>query len=167
MKNYLWTISGADGAQHTITLTTDFLTNRFDITVDDAPFPVPASRRHYVMGFAKHTLSVGGKTCHLMVRGTQADLAVDGKFLDCELPYVPYPPIPKFLSFYLMLCALSCVLAGVPSLLVGLVASVRCGRAATSPFLTRHEKLVSCATSAVASLAIAVILALIQQLLKG
>ena len=156
MKHYEWTITGTDSAQHTVTLDTDFRANQFDITVDGTPFPVEASRRHYFSGFAKHTLSVGGKTCHLMARGTEADLAVDGRFLSCGLPYVPYPPIPKFLGTFVFLCAVTCLAGTLPGIL-GVIACLYCGRTATSPFLKKSVKRKRCGNATAIVWAVALV----------
>lgn len=165
MKHFQWTVTGTDRQDHTVTLETDFFKNRFDIEVDGAPFPVKASRRHYIHGFAKHTVSVGGKTCHLMAHGTRADLAVDGRFIDCRLPYVPFPPIPKFLRLYMILCAFACLVCGFLSLPIGLTGVVRCSRTATCPFLTKDAKRKTCGITTlivwVLSLAVALLVAVL------
>ena len=156
MKHYQWSVSGTDGADHLVTLDTDFRTNRFDVAIDGVPFPVQASRRHYVLGFAKHTLSVGGKTCHLLARGTQADLAVDGKFLTCALPYVPFPPIPKFLGPFIFLCAITALFGTLPGI-VGVAGCIYCGRSATSPFLNKAAKRKRCGRAAAAAWIVALV----------
>ena len=165
MKSYQWSIKDSENMLHTVALETDLRANRFDITVDGVPFPVKASRRHYYMGFAKHTLSVGGKTCHLLARGFQADLAVDGRFIDCQLPYVPYPAIPKFLRLYAILCSLLCLLGTIPTALLGVVAAIFCFRVCYSPFLNRPTKLRRCATATVISWSVSLVCVFLKALL--
>ena len=160
MKHYEWTVHGSDALSHTVTLDTDFRANRFDITIDGTPFPVETNRRHYYMGFAKHTLPVAGKTCHLMAWGTKADLAADGKFLICGLPYVPYPPIPKFTGTFMILCALTSLFGAVPGL-VGVAGCIYCFRTATDPFLPKPTKRKRCGNAAAIAWGVAVVAALI------
>ena len=163
MKHYEWTVTGSDALSHTVTLDTDFRTNRFDIVIDGATYPVPPSRRHYFYGFAKHTLPVGGKTCHLMAWGTQADLAADGRFLTCALPYVPYPPIPKFMGTFMILCALTALFGIIPGI-VGVVGCVFCFRTGTNPFLNKAAKRKRCGNAAAIAWAVAAAAGLIQLL---
>lgn len=144
MKQYRWTVADSTGFDHEVTLQTSIWSNKLTITVDGRETVVKPRGTQNLMGIQDHTLPVGDKTCHLVVLGRQADLAVDGQYLVSKRPYLPYHKTPKWVWIFWILCVLICLGGGAIPWLIGLTAAVQCGRTAMSPYIDTRAKVFTC-----------------------
>ncbi len=144
MKHFQWTVTGSDGFDHSVTLTRSVWSNKLTITIDGAETVVKPRSQQVMTGIIDHTLPVGGKTCHLVVMGQQADLAVDGQYLTAKRPYLPYRTRPKWVWIFWILCLAVGAMGGALPWLIGLTAAIQCGRTAVSPYIDEKKKLRIC-----------------------
>jgi hypothetical protein len=144
MKEFRWTVADSTGFDHEITLKTSVWTSKLTITVDGTETVVKPQGAQAMLGLTDHTLSVGDKTCHLVVLGRQADLAVDGQYLTSKRPYLPYMKRPKWVWIFWVLCIAVCIGGGAIPWLIGLTAAVQCGRTSVSPYIETRSKVLTC-----------------------
>ena len=78
MKEFHWTVTDSTGFDHEVALKTSTWASKLSITVDGTETVVKPQGSQALLGLVDHTIPVGDKTCHLVVMGRQADLAVDG-----------------------------------------------------------------------------------------
>lgn len=144
MKLYHWTVADSTGFDHEVTLKTSPWSNKLTITVDGQETVVKPQGQQNMLGLVDHTLPVGDKTCHLVVMGRQADLAVDGQYLTSQRPYLPYTKRPKWVWIFWILCVLVCAGGGAIPWIIGLTAAVQCGRTSVSPYIETKTKVFTC-----------------------
>lgn len=144
MKLYHWTVSDSTGFDHEVTLKTSAWSNKLTITVDGQESVIRPKGQQSMLGLVDHTLPVGDKTCHLVVMGRQADLAVDGQYLTSGRPYLPYMKRPKWVWIFWILCIAVCIGGGALPWLIGLTAALQCGRTSVSPYIETKTKVLTC-----------------------
>ena len=144
MREFHWTVADAAGFDHQVTLKTSLWSSKLTITVDGEERIVKPRGAQNMTGLIDHTLAVGDKTCHLVVMGRQADLAVDGQYLTSRRPYLPYLKRPKWVWIFWVLCIGVCIGGGALPWLIGLTAAIQCGRTSVSPYIDNKTKLLTC-----------------------
>ena len=151
MKTYAWTVPGVDGKDHAVSAAVSRWSRKLTVTVDGEAKTVRPTGRQKQGAVTDLTLPVGGRSCRLVSIGDEADLVLDGAYLGCGKPYLPYHTMPKWVLIFWGLCVILCFVGGVVSWVVGFIASLRCGRIAMSPFREKKEQMIACATTAIAA----------------
>lgn len=144
MKQYRWTVPDNAGFDHEVTLKTSAWSNKLTVAVDGVESVIKPKGQQTMLGLVDHTLPVGDKTCHLVVMGQKADLAVDGQYLTGKRPYLPYTKRPKWVWIFWVLCIAVCIGGGALPWLIGLTAAVQCGRTSVSPYIDTKQKVLTC-----------------------
>jgi len=165
MKEFRWTVADSTGFDHEVTLKIGSWSRKLTVTVDGTETVVKPTMQQNMLGVVDHTLPLGGKTCHLVVMGRQADLAVDGQYLTSKRPYLPYLKRPKWVWIFWILCAAVCLGGGALPWLIGMTAAVQCGRTAVSPYIDERTKLLTCIGITVAAWAALLVTGLLASLL--
>lgn len=161
MKQFQWTVTDGSGLGHTVALDLSIWSRKLIITVDGVQTVVKPRSRQVMAGIVDHTLPVGGKSCHLVVMGRQADLAVDGQYLNSRQPYLPYRTRPKWVWIFWILCLAICAIGGALPWVIALTAAAQCSRAAVSPYLEEKQRIRTCiviTVAAWAALAVSILL---------
>lgn len=167
MKEFHWTVTDSTGFDHEVALKTSTWASKLSITVDGTETVVKPQGSQALLGLVDHTIPVGDKTCHLVVMGRQADLAVDGQYLTGKRPYLPDRKRPKWVWIFWILCIGVCIGGGALPWIIGLTAAIQCGRISVSPYIETKAKVLTCIGITVAAWAALFVLAFVFALLLG
>lgn len=121
-----------DGKKHKISFTPKSRSGRHELWVDGCRTPVTKEPFKSLLGIDQ-TIDLGDYVCRLVWTGGQADLAVNGVFLDSGLPYQPLK-LPRWSWPFVLLCLLIPIVAlggGIP-IIIGLFGAYGCIRAAVA-----------------------------------
>lgn len=134
-----WIFEAGD-KKHKISFTPKFWTGRHELWVDGARTPVEREPFRSLMGIDQ-SIDLGDRVCRLVWTGGQADLAVDGVFLDSGRPYRPMK-LPRWSWPFIILCLLIPLVAmggGIP-IIIGLLGAYGCVRAAVGGNRTKKQR---------------------------
>jgi hypothetical protein len=150
-KTFEWTVP-LDSTTYEISLIVRPWSRNHICMVNGQRIPLSAKFSQIFVGL-DHTLKLGDHEVHLIIMGSNADLAVNGTYLGTENPYMPFSTVPWWTCIFVALCAAIPVLAlgGVVPVLLALFGSIYCFRTVITPYYSTMMKIGYCIAIVVAA----------------
>ena len=148
-KTFRWSAE-LDSISYEITVVTHAWSVNNDCWVNGERIALPRKFTQIFTGL-DFPLMLGANVAHLVIRGSNADLAVNDIFLGTENPYLPLQPIPWWAWIFVAICAFLVTGFSVVSVLLAFLGSVYCIRVAVNPNYTTSMKIGLCFGVALAS----------------
>ena len=139
-----WNIT-VDGVQYTVVFTHNSWSGRNKLTVNGEEVPLKKTPFQAFVG-SDQPVNIGGSECRLVVIGSQADLAVNGTYIDSNKSYIPLKSMPWWTWIFVCACiAIPIIsLGGALPVVIAILASIGCVRLSVSPTMKTAGKILSC-----------------------
>ena len=134
-----------DGKTHNISFTAHPWTGNHELKIDGQNVMLKNSLIRAFAGIDQ-PIKIGGKECRFVLVGTNADIAVDGKYVDSKRDYVPLKGIPWWCWIFVAACVGIPIVAmgGFLPIVIALCAMLLCIRISTSLKMSTLVKVLLC-----------------------